>query len=394
MAPELLNMSERTPERPLDVLIVAQPTEYGVAVCVAQQAKAAIEAGHNVVVACPDKSRGPLAGWIEETGAEHIVLNLERQPGLADVAAVREVRRLARNRDVLHVHSSKAGAVGRIAAATLRRAQRPAVVFTTHFWSWHVGGRMAGLYLWIERLLARWSDAIVAVSEQEADEGRAKLGSGADRIRVIPNGVDTARFSPEGEIAERTDDPLIVCVGRISEQKGQDIAIRALASLENQKARLRLVGDEYPPGRRDHLQQLATELGVAERIEWWGKVSDTAPQFRAADVVIAPSRWEGMSLVFLEAMACGAAIVVSDVAGSQALGEAGVILPVEDSSALAREVDALLADPAGRRRLGMAARERSATFDLNLTLKRTLELWAELAGRPGPAQLISANKAR
>ena len=380
--------------RPLDILIVAQPTEYGVAICVKQQAAAAVRAGHNVVVACPDSSRGPLAGWVAETGAKHVVLDLQRQPGLADMKAVAELRRLSRGRDVLHVHSSKAGAVGRIAAATLSRKQRPAVVFTTHFWSWQVGGRMASLYLWIERLLARWSDVIIAVSEQEAEEGRRKLGVGADRIRVIPNGVDTKRFAPDGELAERDEDPLIVCVGRISEQKGQDIAIRALASLDDQRARLRLVGDEYPPGQRDRLQQIAADLGVADRIEWWGKVSDTAPQFRTADVVISPSRWEGMSLVFLEALACGAAVIVSDVAGSQAVGDAGVIVPIGDHAALAREIDGLLADPSSRRRLGMAARERSATFDLDLTLSRTLDLWAELDGRRKAPQPMAANAAR
>ena len=379
---------------PLDILIVAQPTEYGVAICVKQQAAAAVAAGHDVTVACPDSTRGPLAGWIAETGARHVVLNLRRQPGLADFEAVRRLRHLARNRDVLHVHSSKAGAVGRLAAASLPRKHRPAVVFTTHFWSWQVGGRLAPLYLWIERLLARRSDAIIAVSEQEAEEGRAKLGLGGNRIRVIPNGVDTTRFSPDGESAERGEEPLIVCVGRISEQKGQDIAIRALARITDRRARLRLVGDEYPPGQRDRLQHLAGELGVADRIEWWGKVSDTAPQFRAADVVIAPSRWEGMSLVFLEALACGAPMIVSEVAGSHAVDGAGVVIPVDDPASLARELDALLDDPQTRRRLGMAAREKSTTFDLNLTLSRTLDLWEELAGLRSPAQPISANAAR
>ena len=386
-------MNER-PGRPLKVLIVAQPTEYGVAICVRQQAEAAVAAGHEVVVACPDESRGPLAGWIAETGAEHVVMNLRRQPGLADFGAVSRLRRLSRNRDIVHVHSSKAGAVGRIAVTTLPRKQRPAVVFTTHYWSWQVGGKLAPLYLWIERLLAPRTDAIVAVSEQEAEEGRASLGGGADRITVIPNGVDREHFSQEGEVADRSDDPLVVCVGRLSKQKGQDIAIKAMSMMENQQARLRLVGDEYPPGERERLQNLADSLGVADRIEWWGKVADAAPQFRAADVVIAPSRWEGMSLVFLEAMACGSAMIVADVAGSQALGSAGVVVPVEDPESLAKEIDALLADPAGRRQLALAARERSATFDLDLTLNRTLELWAELAGRRERSQPISANAAR
>jgi glycosyltransferase involved in cell wall biosynthesis len=381
-------------DRPLKVLIVAQPTEYGVAICVRQQAEAAVAAGHEVTVACPDETRGPLAGWIARTGAEHVVLNLRRQPGLGDFGAVAKLRRLSRGRDIVHVHSSKAGAVGRIAVATLPKRKRPAILFTTHYWSWQVGGKLAPVYLWIERLLARKTDAIVAVSEQEAEEGRESLGSGADRITVIPNGVDRTHFSPQGEVADRGDDPLVVCVGRLSKQKGQDIAIRAMALLENGAARLRLVGDEYPPGQRDRLQDLAESLGVGDRIEWWGKVADAAPQFRAADVTIAPSRWEGMSLVFLEAMACGTAMIVTDVAGSQALGSAGVVVPLEDPESLATEIDALLADPGGRRQLGMAARERSATFDLDLTLSRTLDLWAELAARGNPAQSISANAAR
>lgn len=381
-------------DRPLDVLIVAQPTEYGVAVCVRQQAEAAVAAGHNVAVACPDSTRGPLADWIVQTGAQHIVLNLQRQPGLADLRAVAVLRRLSRDRDVVHVHSSKAGAVGRIAVASLPRNRRPAVVFTTHYWSWQVGGALARAYLWIERLLARKTDVIVAVSEQEAEEGRRSLGRGADRIRVIPNGVDRARFSPEGDVADRGEDPLVVCVGRLSKQKGQDIAISAMANLGNRNARLRLVGEEYPPGERDRLMTLADTLGVADRIDWYGRVDDAAPQFRAADVVIAPSRWEGMSLVFLEAMACGAPMIVSDVAGSQAVENAGVVVPVEDPDTLAREIDALLADPAGRRQLGIAARERSATFDLDLTLSRTLQLWEQLAAARSDSQPISAKAAR
>lgn len=378
----------------LDVLIVAQPTEYGVAICVRQQAEAAVAAGHRVVVACPDDTHGPLAAWIEETGAEHHVMNLVRQPGPADLLAVIALRRLFLGRDVVHLHSSKAGAVGRIAAATLPRRHRPAVLFTTHFWSWQVGGKLASFYRWIERLLAPRCDAIIAVSEQEAAEGRANLGEAADRLRVIPNGVDRDRFSPEGPTAERRDEPLIVCVGRLSRQKGQDVAIRALAGLDNKEARLRLVGDEYPPGEEERLRELATNLGVGDRIEWWGKVADTAPELRAADVVISPSRWEGMSLVFLEAMACGSAMVISDVNGSDAVGPAGVIVPPDDPAALSSAIDQLVSNPESRDELRKAARERSASFDLATTLDRTLRLWSDLAQKRRGSQSISANASR
>lgn len=366
--------------RRLDVLLVSQPTSYGVAVHVRHLAEAAVAAGHRVTVACPE--RGPLAGWVRAAGAGHERLDMVRGPSPRDLVHLLALRRLARGRDVVHLHSSKAAALGRAAVATLR-PPRPATVVTPHYWSWLVGGRLAGLYRWIERVLAPRCDAIVAVSEREAADGRAVLGSAAGRITVIHNGVDRARFTPRGPRADRDPDaPLVVCVGRLCEQKGQDVAVRALALLRDRRARLRLVGGEAMPGERARLEALAEALGVGGRIEWRGEVDDPAPELRAADVVVAPSRWEGMSLVFLEAMACGAAVVVSDVAGSEVVDGAGLVVPPDDPPALAAAVDALLADPERRAELGARARERTARHDLETALRRNLELWAALAPTP------------
>lgn len=365
--------------RPLDVLMVSQPVSYGVAVFVRQLTEAAVAAGHHVTVACPGPDKGPLAGWIQSAGAKHEALDMARRPALRDALDLWSIRRLAQGRDVVHLHSSKAAALGRVAAVSLGRC-RPAVVVTPHYWSWLVGGRLAGLYRWIERVLARRCDAIVAVSEAEAIEGRAVLTGAADHITVIHNGVDRVRFSPDGPRADRgPGSPLIVCVGRLSEQKGQDLAIRALARVSDPTARLRLVGAESTHGEKERLEALAASLGVADRIEWRGQVDDAAPELRAADVVIAPSRWEGMSLVFLEAMACGAALVVADVFGSEVVEGPGVIVPPDDPGTLAGAIDTLLRDAPLRRRLGEAARHRSASYDLATTMRRNIDLWSDLA---------------
>jgi len=372
--------------RPLDVLMVSQPVSYGVAVFVRHLTEAAIAAGHHVTVACPGPDKGPLAGWVRSAGAKHEVLNMARRPALRDAMDLWSIRRLARGRDVVHLHSSKAAALGRVAGFTLGR-RRPAIVVTPHYWSWLVGGRMAGLYRWIERVLARRCDALVAVSQREASEGRAVLGT-CDHITLIHNGVDRDRFSPDGPVADRDPaSPLIVCVGRLSEQKGQDLAIRALAHVQDPSPRLRLVGSESTSGERGRLEALAASLGVAERIEWRGQVADPAPDLRAADLVVAPSRWEGMSLVFLEAMACGAALVVADVSGSEIVEGAGVIVPPDDPQALADAIEDLLRDPSLRRRLGEAARERTSEYDLASTMRKNLELWSDLAsGAEAPSR--------
>jgi glycosyltransferase involved in cell wall biosynthesis len=314
---------------------------------------------------------------------------MARSPSIRDPLDVITLRGLARGRDVVHLHSSKASALGRVAAHSIGRRDRPVVVMTPHYWSWLVGGRWSGLYRWIERALAGRCDAIVAVSEREAAEGRIVLGADAP-VLLLPNGVDRARFSPDGPRAERVDgSQLIVCVGRLSEQKGQDVAVRALALVADRTARLRFVGGESSHGERIRLERIATSLGVMDRIEWRGPVDDTAPEYRAADIVIAPSRWEGMSLALLEAMSSGAAIVATDVSGAEAAGDAAVIVPPEDPTALAAGIDSLLRDPARRRELGRAARARSASFDLASTMGGNLQLWSDLVRRsthPAPSR--------
>lgn len=357
------------------VLVVSQPVSGGVAVCVRQLVEAAVRAGHSVTVACPSEASGPLAEWISTVGATHVPLEMARRPAPRDMRDVLALRRLARQVDVVHLHSSKAGALGRVATRSLVR-RRPPVVFTPHAWSWLVGGRLAPLYRFIERTLAGSADRIVAVSHAEAHDGRAVLGKSAHNLTVIVNGVDRDRFSPHGRAAGRDQTkPLIVCVGRLSEQKGQDLALAALAKLANTEARLRLVGSGP---EKQSLEALAKSLGIADRVEWVDHQPDPALEYRSADVVFAPSRWDGMSLVLLEAMACGRALVATSVLGSEAVGSAGVIVDIGNVSQMTLEIDALLADSSRRHEIGEAARDRSSEYDLAATLRENLALWMAL----------------
>ena len=122
------------------ILIVSQATVDGVAVCVRDLVQAAVDGGYDVTVACP--STGDLAGWARERGAAWERLEMRRSPHPGDIAAVRRIRRLAQASDLVHLHSSKAGAAGRLALASLGRS-RPPSVFTPHGWSWLVGGWLA-----------------------------------------------------------------------------------------------------------------------------------------------------------------------------------------------------------------------------------------------------------
>jgi glycosyltransferase involved in cell wall biosynthesis len=357
------------------VLIACQPASEGVAVCVAQHTRAALDQGYDVTVVCPEADRGPLAGWVAEAGAKHVPLNMVRAPSPNDFLHARALRRLMAGFDLVHAHSSKAGALIRLAAMTMRRP--PPIIFSPHAWSWHVGGGMSRVYLSIERVLARQTDVFVAVGEREAAEGRSALR--AREMVVVPNGVDVDFWSPDGPRAPRSEGPLVVCVGRLSRQKGQDLAIHALARMRNREVTLRLLGDG--PARNE-METLAHALGVSDRVEFWGSVPDPDRHLRAADIVIVPSRWDGMSLALLEAMAVGTAIIATDVSGSEALGDAGVVVPVDDVSRLSAAMDELIDGEIRRRELADAARRASLRYSLDENLRGLISVWDELLGRP------------
>jgi glycosyltransferase involved in cell wall biosynthesis len=359
------------------ILIVSQATTDGVAVCVRDLVQAAVNNRYEVTVACP--STGNLAAWVQERGAAWERLDMRRSPHPSDILAVARIRRLARASNLVHLHSSKAGVAGRLALASLGR-RRPPSVFTPHGWSWLVGGRLAPAYRLIEWLMIPVTTAVVAVSDEERSLGQAVLGSRAARIEVNPNGVDLSRFCPRGPVASRPGEPLVVCVGRLCHARAPDVAVAALALMRTPAVCLRLVGKGEDQAA---IENQASELGLTGRVELAGFRPDPAPDLRSADVVVVPSRYDAMALVLLEAMACGAAIVATRVPGSAALGGAGEIVPVDDPGALAEAVDALLADPARRRLLGLAARDRVVEqYSLQSSLEGTMGLWRRLGTCP------------
>ena len=359
------------------ILIVSQATVDGVAVCVRDLVQAAVDGGYDVTVACP--STGDLAGWARERGAAWERLEMRRSPHPGDIAAVRRIRRLAQASDLVHLHSSKAGAAGRLALASLGRS-RPPSVFTPHGWSWLVGGWLAPAYRLIEWIMIPVTTAVVAVSDEERAVGQVVLGSRAARIEVNQNGVDLSRFCPLGPVASRPEQPLVVCVGRLCHARAPDVAVAALALMRTPDVHLRLVGEGQD---RAAIENQVSALGLTGRVELVGFRPDPAPDLRAADVVMVPSRYDGMALVLLEAMACGAAVVATRVPGSSALEGAGQLVPVEDPQALAAAVDALLADPDQGRSLGLAARERVVeNYSLQRSVDGTIGLWRRLGACP------------
>jgi D-inositol-3-phosphate glycosyltransferase len=208
-------------------------------------------------------------------------------------------------------------------------------------------------------------DHIVATCTDEVFE-LVRLGADRKRISVVPCGVDTDAFTPDGEVEPRSGAPRVVVLTRLVERKGVGDVITALAALPGVELVVAGGGEsatisEDPEGRR--LVALARELGVSGRVDLRGRIDreEVAPLLRSADVVVCAPWYEPFGIVPLEAMACGAPVVVTAVGGlvdSVVDGVTGVHVPPRNPPALARALERLLADADLRARLGRAGVER------------------------------------
>lgn len=235
--------------------------------------------------------------------------------------------------------------------------------------------------------------AFVAVSAPiEAELASAGIPRG--RIHRIANGVDTRRFAP-APAAERerlravlglaAPGPLAVYSGRLAPEKGVDVLLEAWALLSRSRLAptLCVVGDGP---EREPLLARARSLGIARAVRFPGAVEDPSAWLRAADVFVLPSRAEGLSVALLEAMACGLAVVATDVGGTREVAPEGtaLLVPAEDPQALAAALRRSLRggeEAAGR---GAAARARVAReYGIAQVARRHLDLYEEVADAAG-----------
>ncbi|PRH75944.1 glycosyl transferase family 1, partial [Streptomyces solincola] len=343
------------PSPPLfTALHVVQPGDGGVARVVADVAAAQVSSGMRVAVACPPGTE--LAAAARAHGAEVHPWRAGREPGRGLVAESLRVARLvdAVRPDLVHAHSAKAGLAARLAV----RGRVP-TVYQPHAWSFEaVGGPAAALARRWERWAARWTDRVICVSDAERRRGE---GAGVRAAwSVVHNGVDTARFAGAADRAAAraalglpAADPLVVCVARLCRQKGQDDLLRAWDAVRRRvpAARLALVGDGPEAG--------ALRAAADGSVLFAGAVADPAPWYRAADLAVLPSRWEGLALAPLEAMAAGRPVVVTDVDGARESLPPGqepyCLVRPGDPEALAGALAALLQRPVLRAELGRRA---------------------------------------
>jgi D-inositol-3-phosphate glycosyltransferase len=255
-----------------------------------------------------------------------------------------------------------------------------------------------------ESRLVDTADRIVAANVVERAHLVWYYGASADRVAVIPCGVDTELFQPMArttakDLLELGPEPLLLYVGRLQPIKGLETLLQAMARLEDSTRLLIIGGDQDEPDNAHaaHLRERVAALGLAARVRFLG----TQPQRRlrlfyaAAEATVMPSSYESFGMVALEAMACGCPVVASRVGGLTTTirdGVTGHLVPEGDPAALASRLDGLLGDRQERDRLGDEAARWAAEHRWPCVAESVCRLYSEL--RPAAVQHLTQARCR
>jgi glycosyltransferase involved in cell wall biosynthesis len=318
---------------------------------------------------------GPLTDRAEAAGFR-VVLEPSLVSPLSprdDRTALRKLTELCRagRYDVVHTHSAKAGALGRLAA---HRAEVPMIVHTYHGFPFHEFQHplRKAAYIGLERRLARITDAVLAIGSGVATEALRRGLATPSTLRTIAPVVEaiTVPKTDQSRAAARAalgiDDETFVVgtVGRIDYQKAPEHLIAAIANLRHRDAMAVWIGSG--PGLAE-ASELVRRAGLVDRFVFAGERSDVAALLPAFDVFAMASRYEGLPCAVVEAMRCGVPVVATAVNSVPDLvvpGESGVLVPPGRPELLAAAIDGVLDDPRTADRLVRQGRVLAGgTFD-------------------------------
>jgi glycosyltransferase involved in cell wall biosynthesis len=363
---------------PIKVLrVIARLNVGGPALHVAYLTAGLADRGYETTLVAGTLARGEesMASVSEARGVRIETLPaLHREIGpLRDVQAILRLARLIKQErpTILHTHTAKAGAVGRIAALLAGSARPPIVVHTFH------GHVLRGYFnplttlgfRTLERWLARVTTALVAVSPEVRDDLVKLRVAPASKFTVVRLGIeldertgsdDDVRAETRRQLGVAQDAFVVGWVGRMTAVKRTDDVVRALRGLVDRgvDAYLCLVGDGPD---RDHLERYAHELGVVKRCLFVGYQEDVARFYSAIDALLLPSVNEGTPVSVIEALAAQRPAVATRVGGTPDVirdGVDGFLVEVGDADALSARLAELANDPERRARMGADGRER------------------------------------
>ncbi|GMQ47863.1 glycosyltransferase family 4 protein [Vibrio sp. 10N] len=310
----------------------------------------------------------------------YCLTHLKRELHLSsDARAIREIRTLIKSLspDIVHLHSAKAGLVGRLATIGLSVPR----IFTVHGWPFTDGIPVLrrAVYLSIEWFMSWLPTYVITVSKQDREQAERYHFANMDKMFAIQNGVAPSGMRRCFEASGKAGELRFTMVARFDTPKSQKTVIQALALCRSSKLRVSFVGDGPS---LDSCRELATSLGVEDRVDFHGYLEpdEVRNVLAQSDGFLLISDWEGLPLTILEAMSTGVAVIASDVGGVNELiddGQSGYLIPREGRVERLTEVfEHYIEHPElvrvhGERGLSLYRRH----FTLDIMLAKTFELY-------------------
>lgn len=375
---------EAPPESRLKILLVLESAGAGVGRHVIDLISGLLIKGHAVdVIYSPARAE---ASFLEELRALDGELSarelpMQRSVGLSDLADVFNLRREIRSGgfyDVVHAHSSKAGALLRMSALGLDAK----CFYTPHAFVTldpDLGKRSRFIYGNVERFLARFADKIICVSEYEREHAR-HLRIPSHKLCVIHNGVDelpaAERRVVRTELGLSATDVCVGTVGRMSHQKAMHRLVHAFAKAlpRSPKLRLVLVGDGED---RVRLESLVDELGLRERVTFTG-MANGVRMMSAFDIFALTSRYEACPYVLLEAAGRALPVVMMATGGAGSIvrdGENGFVVEQGEIDSFSASLAQLAEDPERRAQMRSKSLRIAQRYSVGHMVDQTLDVY-------------------
>lgn len=336
------------------------------------------------------------AGWPEAIAHRPWDLLADANSALATISADLSMTAAVGDADLVHSHTWYANLAGHLAAMLYGLPH----VITVHSleplrpWKAEQLGGGYALSSWCERMAVESADGVIAVSSgMRSDVLAAYPAVPADRVHVIRNGIDTQEYAPDDgtDVLDRygidADRPTVVYVGRITRQKGLPVLLRAAEHLDPAVQLVLCAGQADTESLSTEVTALVEHLRDTRSGVIW--LTGMLPRTEViqilshATVFACPSLYEPLGIVNLEAMACGAAVVASNVGGIPEVvmdAQTGLLVPANDPAALADAIASLVSDRARATAMGQLGRQRvAADFSWAAIAAQTAALYSELA---------------
>jgi glycosyltransferase involved in cell wall biosynthesis len=345
-------------------------------------------------------ARPPTAPWVERltptTTVVRVSLPVRRPRRLYSLPAAVLAPILGRDADLVHVHLGEDLAILPLAALAAR-ARRLPIVLTIHCSLAHtleVTDVRGAVLHWLGGRIERHGQRRAATTIVYTRRAAERIAPDARRVLVMNRGVRREPFAHPGAdpFPQLRGRPRVVFLGRITLQKGVDTLVEAAAQLRAPGVQVVLVGDGPA---RERIERRIRQLRIGDRVHIAGFIAhERVPAvLAAADVLVLPSVYEELGTVLVEALHAGLPVVAARVGGIPAVvedGVTGLLVAPRDPGALAAAIDRVLGDRELAFRLGAAAAQRAADYDLDRVAAQVHDIYSELAaaGRARSARSI------